>query len=90
MALSKQMLELSQQEQWDEMIALDQQRKPLLAAIFPVDENNQTEIIRERLQTLIELNQQLETTSLQARDDVRTQLQGLNKHRKATTAYQSS
>ncbi|MDH5358618.1 MAG: flagellar protein FliT [Gammaproteobacteria bacterium] len=89
-SLTQEMLAFSQKEQWDEMIELDQQRKPLIAALFPVDEDGQTEVIRGLLQTLLELNKQLETVSLKARDDVRTQLQGLNKQRKVTSAYQSS
>ena len=89
-SLSKQMLELCQQQQWDEMVALEHQRKSLIAMVFPIDENDQTETVRDLLEMVLELNQQIEMASRKARDEVQSQLNGMSKQRKATAAYKSS
>ena len=71
---------------WDEVIALEPQRRSLLEQAFathaPADE-----IVAERVRAILALDKQLMAQSIEARDRIADELSQASKGRKATSAY---
>lgn len=91
MALS-QILELTQrmqknadEELWEELIELEQQRQLMIDTTFPIDNPQQND--RLLLEQIIDLNQKLEQQCNKAKVEVQQQLSSLNSNKKAMAAY---
>lgn len=85
--MSRRMAELGDAGDWDAVIALEPQRRGLLEQAFathaPVDE-----VVVDRVTTILDLDRQLMTMSMAARDQVAAEITRVNRGRKATSAYQ--
>lgn len=88
--LTSTMLQMAEAGQWSGLSEFQKQRTDLLQQCFPLDAEQQTLDVRAVVETMIEQNQQLEQLCRQAQQSLQTELQGLNKNRKAVAAYQSS
>jgi len=83
------MAQLGDAGDWNEVIALEPQRRSLLEQAFathaPADE-----IVAERVRAILALDKQLMAQSIEARDRIAGELSLAAKGRKATNAYQST
>lgn len=86
--LSQRMHDLGVEEQWEDVVELEPQRRELLERAFatraPV-----SEALAERVRKILDLDKVLVARSLEARDKMGEQLGVLNKGRKVSRAYQS-
>ena len=85
------MYQLAEQQNWDELVAMELQRQHILAEVFPLEAvtETQAEQIQPLLEKLITMNDNLEQLCSDVRDQFRVELTSLNKHKKAATAYQA-
>lgn len=88
--LTETMLHQAQSDEWSELASQQEQRAAMLASIFPLAEDEQTETCRQLIISMIDNNQKLEALCRQAQQALQLELSGLNKKRKAVAAYQSS
>jgi len=79
---------LAEAGDWDAFNDLEQKRQTIVAEIntAEIDESD-TQKIRQQLQQLIELNDQLERVCLAERDSAMTQLRSMQQGVKVTKAY---
>jgi len=87
--ITKTMQQKAQQQLWDEITTLEQQRQTMINTIFPINENDMSTQITEKIQKIIDLNQELETQCRQAKQEVQVQMKGLNRNKNAAAAYGS-
>jgi len=90
MDLTNQMQKLAEQEEWDQIMELDKQRQGLFSQIFPLSRVDVSIDFQQKLQHLLQLNNQLEQFCKSKKQDLQLQMQGLNKNKKAINAYQST
>lgn len=96
-ALLKQAIEITDAMQqkadealWEELVEMEQQREQLLQQALPLaPSDNANEQLRSLIVTLADKNSQLEQVCNQAKQEIQTHLQTLNKNKKAVSAYQS-
>lgn len=74
-----------QPETWDEVIILDQQRQVLLAKIFPIEMVDLP--IKVLIEKILDLNKLIEAQCKKEKDEVQQQLSGMNKNKRAMSAY---
>ncbi len=83
------MAQAGKQGDWDQVIALEPERRSLLEKAFathaPVDE-----LVAERVRTILELDKSLMERSIEAREAIAVELSQSNKARKANNAYQAA
>ena len=83
------MAELGDAGDWDAVIELEPQRRQLLEQAFathaPVDE-----LIADRVRAILDLDRQLMSQSIAARDQVVAEISRASRGRKATSAYQQA
>lgn len=91
LALTKQMLSLAKDLQWDSLAPLEKQRQLLLDRVFPLEETaaQQAEITAV-LPVLIDTNEQLVAQCQQGKQQLQSQLRDARFTQKAVNAYQSS
>lgn len=88
--LTNAMLRFAEQEEWEQVIQLEQVRATLLKDMFPSVREAQVEAqYQPMLDQLIEANKKLEQLSSKAFQQIKSELTTLNKQKKAATAYQS-
>lgn len=89
LAMSQRMAALGEAGDWEAVIDLEPQRRELLEQAFathaPVDS-----VIAERVRVILELDRQLMTQSIEARDRVAGEISRASRGRKATNAYQAA
>ena len=87
--ISRRMLELGDDEQWDQVIELEAQRRLVLERAFatrdPVNES-----LAQRVREILDLDKSLMAMSLKVRDEVAAELGHFNRSRKASNAYRAS
>jgi len=89
--LTTQMDEQAQAEKWSTLPPLQVQRDELLSHIFPLKEQaDDSAEFRQILRHVIDLNEQLEKRCRYLHQNLRLQMSGLNKNKKAVAAYQST
>ena len=84
--LTKAMIDLVNDEAWDELPKLQNRRDELIKQVLPVASMSADE--QDRLVQLHQLNQQLESLCRDPRHSVMVQLKNLNSNKKAVSAYQ--
>ncbi len=86
LAMSQRMTELGEAGDWDEVIALEPQRRQLLEQAFathaPADE-----FVTERVRAILDLDKHLMARSVEARDQVAEEIGRAGRGRRATGAY---
>jgi hypothetical protein len=85
--LTKAMIDLVNDEAWDELPKLQNRRDELIKQVLPVASMSADE--QDRLVQLHQLNQQLESLCRDSRHSVMLQLKNLNSNKKAVSAYQA-
>lgn len=88
--LTEDMFQCAQNEQWDELTSLQQQRGDMLEHIFPLEPENENEQAKTVLEQIIAVNQQTEVLCREARQALQVEISGLNKNKKAVAAYRST
>lgn len=87
---SKQLLALSKSEEWEQFVELEERRQMDLAKLH-LDglelTPEQYAKIHSKMEELIDLNSQLETTCLQRKAEISKQVQKISQGNKATKAY---
>ena len=86
LSLLANMLEKAEQQLWDDLIKLEEQRQFLIESTFPLRTSGQNE--RAILQKIVEINKQLQLQCIDAKDEVQKQLLSFNGNKKAMSAYQ--
>jgi Fic family protein len=89
--LTQSMLDLAKQQKWEELEAIEKNRKALLQTVFPVaKDSSEIEGFTTELQTLIDINNQLIAHCQQGKDSLQLQMRDAKFTQKAVTAYQSN
>jgi len=86
--LTQTMGKKAEDNQWDDLVDLEQQRQQLIETIFPLEPTDEES--RSILEQIVELNNRLESLCRNAKTEVQEQLQGFNSNKKAMNAYQLS
>ncbi|MFW5451311.1 MAG: flagellar protein FliT [Methylophagaceae bacterium] len=87
--LTKSMQQKAQQQVWAELSNLEQQRQLIIEGVFPIADKLANDDVRNMVQQIIDLNQQLEIVCQQEKQDLQVQLQSFNHNKKVTAAYTS-
>jgi hypothetical protein len=85
--LTKAMIDLVNDEAWDELPKLQSRRDELINQVLPVASMSADE--ESAVVELHQLNQQLESLCRDSRHSVMLQLKNLNSNKKAVSAYQA-
>lgn len=83
------MLTLAAEDAWQEVVALEAERRALLEQAFATREPL-TESLAARVREILELDKILMEASLRVRDQVGAELGRLNRGRRGTDAYRAS
>lgn len=83
------MQQKAQQQVWAELSNLEQQRQLIIEGVFPIADKLANDDVRNMVQQIIDLNQQLEIVCQQEKQDLQVQLQSFNHNKKVTAAYTS-
>lgn len=86
LSMTIEMQVLADEQLWDKLTQLEQNREPILNSIFPLENPNNA--IIETLEKIINLNSALEKQCLQEKQETEQQLKNINSNKKAMSAYQ--
>ena len=89
LTLSRQMLALGEEGQWNDVIELEVQRREVLERAFAT-RNQVNESLAQRVREILDLDKGLMEMSLKVRDEVAAELGQFNRSRKASSAYRAS
>ena len=83
------MLEQAQSDNWEEVSLLEQERQVLLEAYFKKDAQRLDDelAIQVGIETMRELNRQIDVLGLQKKEELAGSLQEINQGKKAVKAY---
>lgn len=84
-----QMLALATEDAWQEVVALEAERRALLEQAFATREPL-SEPLAARVREILELDKVLMEASLRIRDEIGTELGQINRGRRGTEAYRAS
>lgn len=88
---TRQMLELAEKSEWDELASLAQPRDELFNRVFSdIDLKDTSLQFQDMTRELLQLNQQLESLCSQQRKEIRSQLQSLSSGIKGVRLYQQN
>jgi tRNA U34 2-thiouridine synthase MnmA/TrmU len=87
--ISEQMLKAAEAKQWDEISLLQVKRQQLFEAIFPLDNEQNTELNRQAIEKLLTMNEQLEKLCHAQKDALKNEMSHHNSNKKAVAAYRS-
>lgn len=88
MALTKMMEDKALDQAWDDLIVLEQQRLVLIEANFPINHPSSSQA--EMLQSIINLNSNIEMLCRSAKNDIQSELAKLTSNKTAIKAYQKN
>lgn len=83
------MLALATEDAWQEVVALEAERRALLEQAFATREPL-SESLAARVREILELDKVLMEASLRIRDEIGTELGRINRGRRGTEAYRAS
>ena len=82
------MREAAQAGRWEELVTLEEARRPLIESTFPPEGPAESDPrIAEVLREIVAIDQHVMELGAQARDEAAVQLRGLSKGRRAVDAY---
>jgi ferritin-like metal-binding protein YciE len=87
--LTEQMYQAAQNEQWASIAELHIKRIPLIEKVFPLESHEQHPALIPPMEKLVQLNEQVEAICKDARQSLQLELAGMNKNKKAVSAYQT-
>lgn len=87
LALSHAMLARGSEGDWDDVVALEAQRKDMLRSAFAAGAEFDPVGVKQRVEEILALDKQLVSASIKARDAIASELSGFNRGRKAARAY---
>jgi len=85
--LTTAMIQMAEDEAWDELAKFEHERDTLINQVLPVESMSDAE--KNSLQQLSQLNQQLQSLCSDARQKTMIKLKSLNNNKKAVSAYTS-
>jgi hypothetical protein len=85
--LTSAMIQLVEDEAWDELAKFEHERDTLINQVLPVESMSYEE--KNSLEQLHQLNQQLQNLCSDARHDAMVKLKSLSNNKKAVSAYTS-
>ncbi len=87
-AISQQMLQSAQQEEWQKLPLLEQQRKALMHGYFEeVRSEKEVEIIATVINSVLSINREIEQLAREQQKKINRQLQNMKKRQNAHSAY---
>jgi len=82
------MLDAAKESDWQRLIELNEKRQPILESYFTdVAPTLEPELLRDRIEVLQAMEQQILQYSQSMRDDVAKELQGLHRGKRVEQAY---
>ncbi len=86
--LSQQMLKLAEDDKWEEIVDLDEQRHRLISATFPLNaEQLDISSAVTLIKHIMELDERVTALGTDAKQNMATVLSDIQKGRQATNAY---
>lgn len=85
LSMTLEMQDKVQSESWDELVGLEQHRQTLLDAVFPIDSFDGE--LRALIKQILDLNNVIEAQCTKVKGELQQQLTGMNKNKRAMTAY---
>jgi hypothetical protein len=86
--LTECMLNKASEEKWEELIELEKCRDELIKSSFPINEPTLQQ--RDRLESIIKINNEIERLCSIAKNQVQSQLVKLTSNKSAINAYQKN
>jgi protein subunit release factor B len=87
--LTQQMLDQAEKKDYESLPEVEKKRQLVLDKTFPVSPQESSVQLKAKLEMLISLNAKLEQQCQQAKQELQKELQGMNRNKKAMSAYAS-
>jgi|GEM_PF-874933 len=89
-SLSNQMLENARQQRWDDVSAIEGQRRQLLTEFFSQPVKVQKGILANSIRSILENDREIVRLGAEERDELRGALQKFNRQKHAVHAYSAA
>ena len=87
--ITRSMLSFAQEENWVELAKLEATRQDLLQNTLNSDSVNKTEEMAAKINEILEVDKEMQSLVVKARDEIRDEIIQLNKDKGAVKAYES-
>ncbi len=89
-SLSNQMLENARQQKWDDVSAIEDQRRQLLTEFFSQPVKGQKSALANNIRSILEKDREIVRLGAEKREELRGALQKFNRQKHAVHAYSAA